>query len=134
MLKLDSLYIYIGGVSHPPPPTATNHRSCLQRRVGAPGGSRAWRAPYERERGTRLASSHQHAGQPHHTGVIHPLVVGSIPAPAGGDVEHGVDDDLPRTRTPSSCLTPASVIYAGIAEALQVLPPPRLRGQEARRR
>ena len=26
MLKLDSLYIYIGGVSPPPPPTATNHR------------------------------------------------------------------------------------------------------------
>ena len=37
-----------------------------------------------RERRTRLASSHQHAGQPHHTGVIHPLVAGSIPAPAGG--------------------------------------------------
>ena len=35
MLKLDSLYIYIGGVSPPPPPTATNHRSCLPRRVGA---------------------------------------------------------------------------------------------------
>ena len=32
---------------------------------------------------------------PPHPGVIHPLVAGSIPAPAGGDVEHGVDDDLP---------------------------------------
>ena len=35
VLKLDSLYIYIGGVSPPPPPTATNHRCCLPRRVGA---------------------------------------------------------------------------------------------------
>ena len=41
MLKLDSLYIYIGGVSPPPPPTATNHRCCLPRRAGARVGVRA---------------------------------------------------------------------------------------------
>ena len=31
----------------------------------------------------RSASSHQHAGQAHHAGVLHPLVAGSISAPAG---------------------------------------------------
>ena len=41
VLKLDSLYIYIGGVSPPPPPTATNHRCCLPRRAGARVGVRA---------------------------------------------------------------------------------------------
>ena len=45
VLKLDSLYIYIGGVSPPPPPTATNHCSCLPRRAGAPR-ARAPHAPY----------------------------------------------------------------------------------------
>ena len=40
VLKLDSLYIYIGGVSPPPPPTATNHRCCLPWRVGAPPRAR----------------------------------------------------------------------------------------------
>ena len=42
VLKLDSLYIYIGGVSPPPPPTATNHRCCLPRRAGAGVRARWW--------------------------------------------------------------------------------------------
>ena len=68
VLKLDSQYIYIGGVSHHHPPTATNHRSYLLRRVGVPRRA-GLRALFVRAH-ARLGNSHQHAGQPHHTGVI----------------------------------------------------------------
>ena len=117
VLKLDSLYIYIGGVSPPPPPTATNHRCypsqgvwarapvsarpphahilrahparAIMRalaRSSANQRTRPTRTAYARpEPGlpARSASSHQHAGQAHHAGVLHPLVAGSISAPAG---------------------------------------------------
>ena len=45
MLKLDSLYIYIGGVSPPPPPTATNHRCYPSQGARARRAARAC-APY----------------------------------------------------------------------------------------
>ena len=45
----------------------------------------------------RLGSLLQHAGQPHHTGALHPLVAGSIRAPAGGcDVREPKRSAVPR--------------------------------------
>ena len=44
MLKLDSPYIYIGGVLPPPPPSSTNHHTYLPR----PAGARIVRAKWVR--------------------------------------------------------------------------------------
>ena len=81
-----SLYVHRRGFTSP---STINHQSVYLPpnacrpvgRVGAPYGTHP--ARHTRARRTRLASSHQHAGQPHHTGVTHPLVAGSIYAPAG---------------------------------------------------
>ena len=66
VLKLDSPYIYIGGVS--PPPSIINQCYLPPKARGRFAASalcpRAC-APY-----ARFGSSHQYAGQPHHTGVI----------------------------------------------------------------
>ena len=129
VLKLDSLYIYIGGVSHHHAPSIINqcylppkargrapHAHTLRAHPRAHPARTPMRAPRARLRATlrarpnardptrgilragstrtayarpepglpaRSASSHQHAGQAHHAGVLHPLVAGSISAPAG---------------------------------------------------
>ena len=80
VLKLDSLYIHRRGFTST---TTINHQSVLPtrpRREGAPGSARLGRGIGRvRPTGSRLR-----AGQLHHAGALHPLVAGSIPAPAGG--------------------------------------------------
>ena len=75
VLKLDSLYIHRRGFTTTTTTTTTNHKSVLPTSQGAWARS-AKRAcgPYAHAPASltsaRLGSSHQHAGQPHHTGVI----------------------------------------------------------------
>ena len=84
------IYIHIGGVSPPPPPSIINQcylpaqdarARQVARALGAALSAYALRARSTR---TRPTSSRLRAGQPHHAGALHPLVAGSIPAPAGG--------------------------------------------------
>ena len=75
-----SLYIHRRGFTS----TATNSNQPSQQPPKARWrGARAARSARAPNAYARLASSHQHPGQPHHTGVIHPLVAGSIPATRG---------------------------------------------------
>ena len=69
-----SIYIHRRGFTS----SSTNSNQPSQLPPKARGRVRPARA-----RRTRRAGSHQYAGQPHHAGALHPLVAGSIPAPAG---------------------------------------------------
>ena len=67
--------------TRPTPTRPTPTRPTLTR--STPARPTPARPTSTRPKPTRLGPSHPHAGQPHHTGVLHPLVAGSIPVTRG---------------------------------------------------